>query len=83
MFAQESERDSDINAQNEVGMTSLMLASQDGNQDKVKMLIKRGASVDVNDKEKKTAIHWAATHKVTQLQIRILIMLDLDITRMD
>eukprot|EP00118_Oscarella_pearsei_P011332 m.75640 g.75640 ORF g.75640 m.75640 type:complete len:291 (+) comp35942_c0_seq30:1105-1977(+) len=39
-----------------------MLAARQGSAEKINLLLKRGADVSIEDKDKKTAIHWAATN---------------------
>ena len=49
----------DINATNSMGLTPLLGAVNRGSNDIVELLVKRGARLDIKDKEGRTALRWA------------------------
>jgi ankyrin repeat protein len=49
----------DVNAANSMGLTALLGAVNRGSNDIIQLLVKRGARVDVKDKEGRTALRWA------------------------
>ncbi|HET9272543.1 MAG TPA: ankyrin repeat domain-containing protein [Vicinamibacterales bacterium] len=49
----------DVNAANSMGLTALLGAVNRGSNDIIELLVKRGARVDVKDKEGRTALRWA------------------------
>ena len=49
----------DVNATNSMGLTALLGAVNRGSNDIIELLVKRGARVDVKDKEGRTALRWA------------------------
>jgi ankyrin repeat protein len=54
------EQGADVNRRNRRGQTALMLAAQDGRKEIVEHLIQAGADVLAVDKEKMSAVSWAA-----------------------
>jgi len=53
----------DVNAHDQKGVTSLMIASFSGNVEGVEALLKRGAMVNERDIDGKTALHYAAENR--------------------
>ncbi|HET9195953.1 MAG TPA: ankyrin repeat domain-containing protein [Vicinamibacterales bacterium] len=49
----------DINATNSMGLTALLGAANRGSNDIIELLVKRGAKLDVKDKEGRTPLRWA------------------------
>ena len=49
----------DINASNSMGLTALLGAVNRGSNDLVELLVKRGARLDITDKEGRTPLRWA------------------------
>jgi ankyrin repeat protein len=49
----------DVNATNSMGLTALLGAANRGSNDIIEILVKRGARLDVKDKEGRTAMRWA------------------------
>jgi ankyrin len=49
----------DVNATNSMGLTALLGAVNRGSNDIIELLVKRGARLDVKDKEGRTALRWA------------------------
>src|SRR5688572_8115212 len=49
----------DVNATNSMGLTALLGATNRGSNDIIEFLVKRGARLDVKDKEGRTALRWA------------------------
>src|SRR4029453_1418494 len=49
----------DVNAANSMGLTALLGAVNRGSNDIIELLVKRGARLDVKDKEGRTALRWA------------------------
>ena len=49
----------DVNATNSMGLTALLGAANRGSNDIIELLVKRGARLDVKDKEGRTPIRWA------------------------
>ena len=49
----------DVNATNSMGLTALLGAANRGSNDIIELLVKRGARLDVKDKEGRTALRWA------------------------
>jgi ankyrin repeat protein len=49
----------DINATNSMGLTALLGAANRGSNDLIELLVKRGARLDVKDKEGRTPLRWA------------------------
>jgi ankyrin repeat protein len=49
----------DVNAANSMGLTALLGAVNRGSNDIVELLVRRGARLDVKDKEGRTALRWA------------------------
>ena len=57
----------DVNAVNSMGLTAMMGAANRGSDDIIRFLVEKGAKVDVQDKEGRSALTWAegvflATH---------------------
>lgn len=57
----------DINAQNNLGKTALMMAAKRDNYKLVKYLCEKGADVDIKDTNGMTALMWAASRKDDQI----------------
>jgi ankyrin repeat protein len=68
----------DIDYQNDIGYTSLMIASRNGHVDVVKALLNKGASTSIKNKYGKTAGVWAASNGHTEI-LNMLINRDLGI----
>jgi ankyrin repeat protein len=49
----------DINATNSMGLTALLGAANRGSNDIIELLVKRGARLDITDKEGRTPLRWA------------------------
>ncbi|HVG73160.1 MAG TPA: ankyrin repeat domain-containing protein, partial [Vicinamibacterales bacterium] len=49
----------DVNATNSMGLTALLGAANRGSNDLIELLVKRGAKLDVKDKEGRTPLRWA------------------------
>src|SRR5678815_2021752 len=49
----------DVNATNAMGLTALLGAANRGSNDIIELLVKRGARLDVKDKEGRTPVRWA------------------------
>jgi len=49
----------DVNAANSMGLTALLGAVNRGSNDIIELLVKRGARLDIKDKEGRTALRWA------------------------
>jgi ankyrin repeat protein len=49
----------DVNAANSMGLTALLGAANRGSNDIIELLVKRGARLDVKDKEGRTPLRWA------------------------
>jgi ankyrin repeat protein len=49
----------DINATNSMGLTALLGAVNRGSNDIIELLVKRGARLDITDKEGRTPLRWA------------------------
>ena len=49
----------DVNATNSMGLTALLGAVNRGSNDIIELLVKKGARLDVKDKEGRTALRWA------------------------
>ena len=49
----------DINATNSMGLTALLGAVNRGSNDIIELLVKRGARLDIKDKEGRTPLRWA------------------------
>jgi ankyrin repeat protein len=49
----------DVNAANSMGLTALLGAVNRGSNDIVELLVKRGARLDITDKEGRTPLRWA------------------------
>ena len=49
----------DINATNSMGLTALLGAANRGSNDIIEILVKRGARLDIKDKEGRTPTRWA------------------------
>jgi ankyrin repeat protein len=49
----------DINATNSMGLSALLGAANRGSNDIIELLVKRGARLDVTDKEGRTPLRWA------------------------
>jgi ankyrin len=49
----------DVNATNSMGLTALLGAANRGSNDIIELLVRRGARLDVKDKEGRTALRWA------------------------
>jgi ankyrin repeat protein len=49
----------DVNATNSMGLTALLGAANRGSNDLIELLVKRGARLDVKDKEGRTPLRWA------------------------
>ena len=48
-----------MNATNSMGLTALLGAANRGSNDIIELLVKRGARLDVKDKEGRTPLRWA------------------------
>jgi ankyrin repeat protein len=53
------ELEADINATNSMGLTALLGAANRGSNDIIELLVKRGARLDIKDKEGRTPLRWA------------------------
>lgn len=53
-------RKANINARTNEGLTTVMMAARDGNDNVVTLFLMRGADLRPVDKSKRTAAHWAA-----------------------
>ena len=53
------ERGADVNATNSMGLTALIGAANRGSNDIIELLVKRGARLDIKDKEGRTPHRWA------------------------
>ena len=53
------DRGADPNIQSGYGITALMLASRNGNNEIVKLLLDKGADPDIRDDEDTVALMWA------------------------
>jgi ankyrin repeat protein len=51
-----------VNAQDEDGVTPLLLVSREGHKDVAELLISEGADVNAKDKWSYTPLHWASQH---------------------
>ena len=49
----------DVNATNSMGLTALLGAANRGSNDLIELLVKRGARLDIKDKEGRTPLRWA------------------------
>ena len=49
----------DVNATNSMGLTALLGAANRGSNDIIELLVRRGAKLDVKDKEGRTPLRWA------------------------
>jgi ankyrin repeat protein len=49
----------DVNAANSMGLTALLGAANRGSNDIIELLVKRGARLDIKDKEGRTPLRWA------------------------
>jgi ankyrin repeat protein len=49
----------DVNATNSMGLTALLGAANRGSNDIIELLVRRGARLDIKDKEGRTPIRWA------------------------
>jgi len=49
----------DVNATNSMGLTALLGAANRGSNDIIELLVRRGARLDVKDKEGRSALRWA------------------------
>ena len=49
----------DVNAVNSMGLTALLGAVNRGSNDIIELLVKRGARLDIKDKEGRTPLRWA------------------------
>jgi uncharacterized protein len=49
----------DVNATNSMGLTALLGAVNRGSNDIIELLVKRGARLDITDKEGRTPLRWA------------------------
>jgi uncharacterized protein len=49
----------DVNATNSMGLTALLGAANRGSNDIIELLVKRGARLDIKDKEGRTPLRWA------------------------
>ena len=49
----------DVNAANSMGLTALLGAVNRGSNDIIELLVKRGARLDIKDKEGRTPLRWA------------------------
>jgi ankyrin repeat protein len=49
----------DVNATNSMGLTALLGAVNRGSNDIIELLVKRGARLDIKDKEGRTPLRWA------------------------
>lgn len=53
----------DVNTQDKNGKTALVAAVKEGNAEMISLLLKKGARVDLVDRERCTALHWACMKK--------------------
>jgi ankyrin repeat protein len=53
------EKGADVNAVNSMGITALIGAANRGSNDIIELLVKKGASLDVKDKQGRTPLVWA------------------------
>ncbi|HLG58639.1 MAG TPA: ankyrin repeat domain-containing protein [Vicinamibacterales bacterium] len=49
----------DVNATNSMGLTALLGAANRGSNDIIELLVRRGARLDITDKEGRTPLRWA------------------------
>jgi ankyrin repeat protein len=49
----------DVNATNSMGLTALLGAANRGSNDIIELLVRRGARLDIKDKEGRTPLRWA------------------------
>jgi ankyrin repeat protein len=49
----------DVNAKDNIGMTPLMAAAEEGRKDVCELLISKGADINAQDKDGKTALKYA------------------------
>ena len=49
----------DVNATNSMGLTALLGAANRGSNDIIELLVKRGARLDIKDREGRTPLRWA------------------------
>jgi ankyrin repeat protein len=49
----------DVNATNSMGLTALLGAVNRGSNDIIELLVRRGARLDIKDKEGRTPLRWA------------------------
>jgi len=49
----------DVNGANSMGLTALLGAANRGSNDIIELLVKRGARLDIKDKEGRTPLRWA------------------------
>jgi len=71
----------DVNAHDQKGVTSLMIASFSGNVEGVEALLKRGAMVNERDIDGKTALHYAAENRQGADVIAALVKAGADLNR--
>jgi ankyrin repeat protein len=72
----------DVNQANDMGITALMGAANNGSDDIIKFLVEKGARVDPTDKEGRSALTWAegvflATHPARPKATSIALLKDL------
>jgi ankyrin repeat protein len=53
------EKGGDVNAKNSMGVTAVIGAANRGSDDILEFLVKKGARLDVKDKEGRTPLTWA------------------------
>ena len=53
------EKGGDVNAKNSMGVTAVIGAANRGSDDIIEFLVKKGARLDVKDKEGRTPLTWA------------------------
>ena len=53
------EKGGDVNAANSMGVTAVIGAANRGSDDILEFLVKKGAKLDVKDKEGRTPLVWA------------------------
>ena len=74
--------ESDINSQNDIGVTALMRACSYNHIDVVKLLIEAGADVNIKDKISYTALLIASTNGYTEI-VKLLINAGADVNARD
>ncbi|XP_063921124.1 uncharacterized protein LOC135135934 [Zophobas morio] len=78
------EKDIDVNVQDGNGKTALQLACKSGVYENANMLLNSGASVNIVDKDKMNALHYASqSWKVNRNVIKLLIEKSIDVNVQD